>query len=384
MNPTASLSTIQIGKEWFPEKPGGLDRYYFELVRHLPAAGVAVNGLVIGSDQITTDTAGTIRSFAPSGASLMTRWRGVRNHLGRALSDDPASLVVTHFALYAAPCVDLLRNAAFVVHFQGPWSDESRAEGASALVAGVKRRLEHSVYRRAGRFIVLSHAFRRVLEKNHAVPAERVDVIPGGVDCARWQPQVSRDEARRMLGWPLDRPIVFVVRRLVRRMGLETLIESVAHLRRIVPDALIVIAGKGPLAADLDRRAREAGVADHVKIIGFVPDDELPTAYRAADLTIVPSIALEGFGLVVVESLAAGTPVLVTNIGGLPETISGLAPQCVITDATPGGLARAIGDALLGKTKLPDAAACIAHAKACFDWSSVANRVAGSYRAAVQ
>lgn len=381
---SSSLRTIQIGKDWFPERPGGLDRYYYDLVRHLPDSGVAVRGFVTGSARVASDSDGSVQPFAPAGSSLLARWRGVRQQVGRALEDDPASLVVTHFALYALPCLDLLSKAPFVVHFQGPWSAESRTEGASRTVTAVKQQVEHSVYRRAARFVVLSRAFGQLLEEGHAIPRDRISVIPGGVDCNQWRPTMSRTAARAHLGWPTDRPIVFVVRRLARRMGLEGLIDSVVALRGAVPDVLVMIAGKGALGESLAQRAESRDVADHVRLAGFIPDADLPTAYRAADLSIVPSVALEGFGLVVAESLAAGTPVLVTDVGGLPETIGDLAPQCVLTDKRPAAIGAAIGDALTGRLPLPDADACMLHAREHFDWSIIARRVGDSYRGAAR
>jgi glycosyltransferase involved in cell wall biosynthesis len=167
-------------------------------------------------------------------------------------------------------------------------------------------------------------------------------------------------------------------------MGLEDLIDSAIHVRRQVPDALIVIAGKGPLANTLARRIADAGLADHVRLAGFIADEELPVAYRAADITVVPSVALEGFGLVVAESLSAGTPVLVTDVGGLPETIEQLAPQCVIDNRDSESMGAAIAGAIAGKVPLPSARECVAYAKSHFDWSHLAERVSAAYRETVQ
>ena len=118
----------------------------------------------------------------------------------------------------------------------------------------------------------------------------------------------TRDEARQILGWPRNRPIVLAVRRLTRRMGLVELIAAAQIIRRRVPDVLILIAGRGILAGELEAQIRAADMQDHVQMLGFLPDSKLPLAYRAADITVVPSLALEGFGLSAAESLAAGTP----------------------------------------------------------------------------
>ncbi|MFN8651092.1 MAG: glycosyltransferase family 4 protein [Gemmatimonadales bacterium] len=374
---TQTLHTLQLGKGWFPEQSGGLNRYYHELLRHLPATGVEVTGLVAGSHGVTTQSAGVVRAFAPSEASLAARFSQVRHEVARALRDHPGSVVASHFALYAAPCIDLLREHPVVVHFHGPWARESRTEGAGRLATGLKYCLERLVYRQGSRFVVLSHAFGRLLAEEHGVDPGRIDVIPGGVDTARFAPEHTRDEARRRLDWPGDRPVALVVRRLVRRMGLEDLVEAVRRARRAVPDLLVIIAGSGPLRGELAHRA--ADLADHVRLVGYLPDADLPLAFRAADFSIVPSVALEGFGLIVAESLAAGTPVLVTDVGGLPETLAGFAEACIIRDRSPLGMAAALADAVQGRLPLPSADACVRHARQRFDWTVIAAQVRDSY-----
>ncbi len=80
--------------------------------------------------------------------------------------------------------------------------------------------------------------------------------------------------------------------------------------------------GRGPLEHELRAQATASGLGERILFTGFVPDDDLPKIYAAADFSIVPSEALEGFGLTTLESLACGTPVLVTPVGGLPETVA--------------------------------------------------------------
>lgn len=381
--PSTVLDTIQIGSEWVSERAGGLNRYYSELVEELPSVGVGVRGLVAGSDQVAARTGGAVQAFAPLQASLAKRLAGVRASARRAFDEWPEGLFVSHFALYAAPCLDLQRGRPFVVHFQGPWSAESRLEGAGRLTTQAQYWTESQVYRRATRLIVLSRAFGRLLEERYRVPADRIRVIPGAVNTRRFLPTRSRVDARLALGWPTDRPIVLVVRRLVRRMGLEDLLTAVRFARTAVPDLLVLVAGRGPIADELARRAEQDGVGAHVRFLGFVPDDDLPAAYRAADLSVVPSVALEGFGLIVAESLAAGTPAIVTDVGGLPETIETLAPQCIVREAGPRALAATLVDALRGGLPLPPLTSCVRHAQSHFDWSVVTGRVRDVYLEAV-
>jgi glycosyltransferase involved in cell wall biosynthesis len=116
-------------------------------------------------------------------------------------------------------------------------------------------------------------------------------------------------------------------------MGLENLVEAVSILRTKHPDLLVAIAGKGPLAPVLREAVERAGLGDQVRLMGFVADHDLPAFYAAADISVVPTVALEGFGLIVAESLATGVPVVATRVGALPELLSDFSPHLL---AEPG------------------------------------------------
>ena len=378
--PTPALRTLQLGMGWLPEQPGnGLDRMYHNLVRTLPDVGVGVNGLVMGSPDVAPSSGGTVTAAATPSASLPTRLRILRQRVRQQLAVADIDMVATHFALYAAPVLDLLGDRPLVVHFHGPWALESRAEGAGWLQTQAKKALERHVYRRATRCIVLSKAFREVLTEEYGVEPDRIDIVPGGVDIDRFDTGESVAQARAHLGWPPDRPIVLAVRRLAHRMGLEALIDAVADIRTTVPDVLLYIAGTGPLHNTLTRRIAEAGLTDHIRLLGFVPDTDLPLAYRAATLSVVPTVALEGFGLITIESLAAGTPVLVTPVGGLPEVVSPLSTALVLDAATPAALAEGLTEALTGTRSLPSTLTCQTYAQQHFGWPAIARRTRSVY-----
>jgi glycosyltransferase involved in cell wall biosynthesis len=382
--PRTLVRTLQVGMVWFPERPGGLNRVYYELARHLPDAGVEVRGLVAGTTAVSAESAGTIEGFAPHSRGLTPRLVALFRR-GRALvRSDRQRLVVSHFALYTYPLLGALGKRPLVVHFQGPWGLEGRAERQGGIAVAAKTAVERAVYRRASAFVVLSTPFGRILEERFGVPHERIHVIPGGVDVDRFNIPESREVCRERLGWPADRKIVLAVRRLTRRMGLDVLIESVARLRERVPSVLVLIAGRGAIAAELEDRIRRLGLQDNVCLVGFVADELLPHAYRAADLSVVPSVALEGFGLIVAESFAAGTPCLVTPVGGLPEAVQGLSPHLVLAGASSAVIADGLADALTGVLPLPSAAECLAFAREHYDWPVIAARVREVYEGAMR
>jgi len=122
-------------------------------------------------------------------------------------------------------------------------------------------------------------------------------------------------------------------------MGLGNLVEAMGIIRRTRPDVVCLIGGKGPLREALEERVCELDLKEAVRFAGFISDEDLPDVYGAADLFVLPTAALEGFGLVTVEALACGTPVVGTPIGGTPEILRGLDPRLVLSGTSPEAIA---------------------------------------------
>lgn len=375
----APRGVFQIGAGWFPEFSGGGESALYHMFRLLPGQGMAVRGAVLGSAEVARQSDGAVCGFAARSASLPARLWGARRAIGAGMDAGDCDVVASHFALFTLPGLDLIRSRPLVVHFHGPWAEESRAEGSGQLSVLAKAAVERRVYRQAQRYIAVSHCFARLLAETYRVDPALITVNPGGVDSARFAVPSSRAQARDKLGWSRDRKIILTVRRLARRMGLGQLIRSMVEVRLREPDALLLIAGKGSEAQALAALIEELHLTEHVKLIGFVSNALLPFAYRAADLTIVSSTSLEGFGLITIESLAAGTPVLVTPVGGLPEAVRPLAPQLVLAGCTPAEMADGLKGALGGTLELPEDAACRRYAHDHFDWSVVAERARKVY-----
>lgn len=169
------------------------------------------------------------------------------------------------------------------------------------------------------------------------------DILPLCVDTDRFEfvenPRTVRDE----LDLPTDRTILLTVRRLVPRTGVDTLIEAMNTVVEEHPDALLLVGGTGYLESQLDAQVRENGLQDHVRLLGFVPEADLPTYYGAADCFVMPTKQLEGFGLSTIESLSCGTPVIATPVGANAELLEPLDERLVCTTASADSLAERIG-----------------------------------------
>ena len=376
------MKTLQIGMGWFPEESGGLNRYYYGSSHHLPKAGVDIQGLLTGSEQIVNTTQQPIQIFAPTKTSLLNRWQGIRKSI-KQLKLSEYDAVVAHFALYTFPILNQIGDLPLIFHFHGPWALESSAENQKALNIKLKKTLEQIVYRRATSFIVLSQAFKKILHEQYGVPLDKIHVVPGGVDLEQFKISSSRVEARAELGWEKERTILFCVRRLAKRMGLENLIQAIALVKTQYPDVLLYIAGKGALAETLEAQIAELNLTNHVRLLGYLPDEQLPTAYRAANFSVVPTVSFEGFGLIVIESLATGTPVMGTPVGGIPEILQPFCPDLLFEDASVDKLAQGIMEVLSKKRQLPSSEACQAYATDNFSWSVIAPQLKSVYEQAI-
>jgi glycogen synthase len=378
------MRILEIGMHWFPEGGGGADRYFYGLVSELVHYDCALKAFVFGEGK-SGASGSHVRFLGSRQQSLPQRFLKLRKGVKEELSGGAGpALIASHFSLYVFPLLDFLYRHPHVVHFHGPWAYEAAAEGESSRAVRFKRAIERVTYATARRFVVLSKAFRDVLVTQYRIREERIDIVPGGVQADTFNTGLSRAEAREKLGWPKDRIILLTVRRLARRMGLENLIEAVAKIREKEPSILAVLAGTGPLADELTALVERKNLQEHVKLAGFVPDADLPAAYRAADISVVPSIALEGFGLIVLESLAAGTPVVVTPVGGLPEVVSGLSQDLVLEGSSAAQIADGLTARLGALEKLPADNVCQAYAKENFDWPVIARKVIGVYEKCLQ
>lgn len=373
------MKVLQVGTSWFLEDAGGLARVYYGCVQNLPRVDVEVAGLVTGSELVTQTSNGQVQTFARTDDSLWQRSLGLRKSLKQLLKHGAYDLVAVHFALYALPALDCFGDIPLVIHFHGPWALESKAEGAGRISVWGKWLVEKIVYSRAKGFIVLSEAFRQILHQTYGVPLHRIFIVGGGINTEEFLVQQSVAESRSQLGWAQDRRIILSVRRLVQRMGLENLIMAIAQVRQVVPDVLLLIAGKGAIADNLRSLIRQMDLENHVQLLGFVADQDLAITYHAAEFTIVPSVSLEGFGLTVIESLASGTPVLGTPIGGIPEILRPLSENLVLEGSSVEQLAKGLIEALVGQRQMPSAAACQNYVKRNYDWQAIAAQMRSVY-----
>lgn len=361
-----------LGMGWFPSTLGGLERYYRSLFEQLPEAV----GVVIGpADNAPASITVAARHELALPRRLLSFWIAAQRAAGAGVD-----VVDAHFALYAAAPLLLgrLRRTPTVFHFQGPWADENVATDDSSRVRfALRKALERRVLGSADAYIVLSSAFRRVLLERYRMRPWDVHVWPPAVALDVFTPG-DRADARRRLELEPEAFVAACVRRLVPRMGIDRLLDAWSEMEaELPPGSTLLLAGDGPLADELAERAAQAPLTGRVRLLGRVSDEDLIDVYRAADVAVVPTLAFEGFGLVVLEAAACGTPSIVSDVGGLPDAAAPLDASLVVAAADTTALRARLRAAAGGA--LPSRSATRSYAEG-YSWPQLAERHRGLYR----
>ena len=364
----------------FEDHAGGSRVVARELAAGLARRGHDVTFLVrAGRDNCASDTflgeARVVRFAAPS--SVLGYIKAAREACVRLLAEGAFDIVHTHFAYSAVgPLQVIPKDVPLVRSFYGPWHAEGLVEDrkrlddrrrekisprqAAACAAAfaalharvvLRKRVERHNLSRSHVAVVLSEQSRQeVLDLGF--PADNIVKAPGGTDTDTFRllsdKIAGKIAVRRALGLPEHAQVLLSIRRLAPRMGLDKLIQAMPEIIARCPDACLVIGGTGPEEARLRALVAALHLESHVRLAGFIPPEQLVSYYQAADLFVLPTLALEGFGLVTTESLACGLPVIGTPVGATPEILAPLDRRLIAQSADPCGLAEAVADYLSG------------------------------------
>ncbi|MDD3925682.1 MAG: glycosyltransferase family 4 protein [bacterium] len=350
---------MMLGDAVYPDKVGGSWRFLHDMAEGLSSRGHRVDVLVPKAspglperqllDGFTLWRYGGGDKSSLSQLRLAMALRRLMQDLGKEQWD----LINYHFAWPAAASIPMpeasLMSVPLVYTFQGPWCEEYIAtlrgsgvkpwQNARVQVSyRLRRAMEGRILRRCRHVMVLSNFSRETMRRIHG-PGLNVTVMKGGIKPESTAVHLTRYEARRRLGLVADGRIVFTVRRLSPRMGLDLLIESMMLLHRRLPDARLIIGGRGESQSELQRLISGHGLDSIARLEGFIPEEKLALYLRASDLVVMPSLELEGFGLVSLQAMMNGTPVMGTPIGGNRELIGSLDSRLLFRGLTPGALA---------------------------------------------
>ncbi len=302
-------------------------------------------------------------------------------------------LIHAHYWL-SGPVAALLQarwHVPVVVMFHTLARMKNRVLASGPEREGVRRaEVEQRTMALADRVIAATAADRRQMLEHYLLPPSKISVVPGGVNLGRFGPR-DQVAARAALGISARKVLLFVGR-IQRLKGIDLLLRATARLVRAHPawaDELRVLIvggrppenGDGPERRELSRLCRMAhrlGIGQLVEFVGAVEQEQLPLYYAAADATVIPSL-YESFGLVAVESMACGTPVVASRVGGLTATVRDGHSGYLVPWRDPALYAERLG-AILADPALRQRLGANAQCAATrYDWEQVADEIYGIY-----
>jgi glycogen(starch) synthase len=231
------------------------------------------------------------------------------------------------------------------------------------------------------RVITCSEHMRWEVTRLFDLPPHKVDVLPNGIDTARWSPPEHAVAAARAR-FAGAGPLLVFAGRLEWEKGLQTVLASMPRLTRRFPGARLVVAGQGTHERELRALARRKRLGRSVEFAGFLEQEQLAALVGAADVAVVPSI-YEPFGLAALEAAAAGTPLVVADTGGLREFVEHDVTGLRFAPGDEDGLVRAVSDLLsdevLGRRLVRSGRALLADEHG---WPGIAERTVEVYRRA--
>jgi len=231
--------------------------------------------------------------------------------------------------------------------------------------------------------ITVSDSLKSEVVDHFKVPEWKVVVIPNGIDVHVFERNVDRSRVRARFGiGPNDR-LILAVGRLVPQKGFQFLIQAIPKIVARHPNVKLVMVGDGWMRGQLEDLIRRLGVGDRVITTGFISDSELIDLYLSADVLVVPSL-YEPFGMVALEGMAAGLPVVVSNVGGLRQIVEHDRTGIWVYPGDVNSIAWGV-DYVLSN---PDQARVLAQnakrrAKEVFSWDAVAKKTIEVYERAM-
>lgn len=371
---------------YHPDNVGGAWRYAAEVATRLAARGHRME--VICQNHETPLPAYEMRDsvhlhrFAKRRGNVFGKWRQENQEaqgiMNRLLAGDPQpALVVLHQAYLGATFSHAQTKRLYM--FQGPWGEEfvyaQRALKRNpvqrlrdAVIAPALRSRERAALKNAHQIFTLSRYFADKLSEWHGEDLPPIKVVPAGADLERFAPPGDRAATRATFGLKPEQFLFLAVRRLDPRMGLRLLLEAFVPVAHKHPNALLWLTGKGPMKNELEAFIQAHGLTAQVKLLGYVPEADLPRLLGAADCTLMPSLDLEGFGLATAESYACGTPVIGSRAAANPELIAPFSPELLFTGGSVSALAGLMDKAVTQPEWLPTRTSCRVYAEQAFSW----------------
>jgi D-inositol-3-phosphate glycosyltransferase len=255
--------------------------------------------------------------------------------------------------------------------------------GAGEHEPGYRLAAEKEIVHTCHRVLAPTERERDSLISLYGAPAEKIGVVPCGVNLALFCPESKTLSRKKLDLYPAD-TILLYVGRFDPLKGLNTLLEAMTYLKDHPRIRLIIVGGDGDKSPEyriLKKKSEGLGVSDKVMFVGRIDQHNLPPYYSAADVLVLPS-RYESFGMVGLEALACGRPVVSTPVGAVDSLIRKTQAGCIVSDDSSRSLAEGI-QSIISSRSIP-APDVIRQSILEYSWSNVASAVVAEYKTAIR
>ena len=392
----STMRILTIADTFFPDMPNGMSRVAWDVARAMAKQGHEVS--LLAGDQSASSRTGDLHQETRDGVRVFRYPKPAMSALDpfrvtKQIHDAVAalrlilrqipcdilhchSIFTAHAAMTAAPDVPRLQtiHSPAIQELSYNWANNGLIGRVTGLVGkSWLHHLEQRAMVAAARRHALSRFTVAQMQREYPDFAGGYDVIPHWAD-DKWFRSVKKAEARERLGWPADEPILFTVRQLRQRYGIDTAVEGISPLAK-AGKCRFFIGGDGQERGRLQGLINRLGATERVRLMGHITDENLRLGYQAADAFILPTRALECFGLIILEALACGLPVIGTSIGAIPENLAPVLPDWIIPADDPIALRRKVEAFLEGQLSAPPVTRLTEYVSAHFEKS----RIVGLY-----
>jgi glycogen(starch) synthase len=327
----SAMRILMLSWEFPPQSVGGLSQHVFELSRALVAGGIQVDLITAGGSKLPEHEVmegiavwrvnpyhgGNERDFIDwvqrLNFAILEQGVVLSNRRGRYDLVHAHDWLVTYAArgikhIYVTPLLATIHATEF-------GRNNGLHTGEQRYISDIEWLLTYEAWK----VICCSRYMEEEVKHVFQVPGDKIEIIPNGIRPEAYQP-LSQYSFREQFHLSPEEKIVFYIGRLVQEKGVQILIEAAPLILERFPQTTFVIAGKGPFEVNLKNRTRELGLEGKVHFLGYIDDQARNDLYHDAAAAVFPSL-YEPFGIVALEAMASGTPVVVSSVGGLDEIV---------------------------------------------------------------
>ena len=330
--------------EYPPSSVGGLAKHVEELSEALSKKSVEIHVLTVGKNHAPkVERKNNLWIYRVEPYPLQTpNFLTWIQHLNYRFIEEAINLINTWGPFNLIHCHDwlvgftgkVLKNAYKIPLVATIHATEAgRNHGLHTAEQHYINQIEWWLTYEAWRVIVCSQHMVQEANKLFNLPLDKIRLVPNGIDLGKF-----RNSTLKNVCFGPDK-IVFFIGRLVREKGVQVLLEAAPEVIKSVPDVHFFIAGKGPMEAQLKEQAKNLGLESHVSFLGYIEEEMKIALYTQAQAAVFPSL-YEPFGIVVLEAMAAGAPVVVSDTGGMAEIVKNEFTGLKVAPGNPKSLAK--------------------------------------------